>query len=99
MSVNAVASPTVTDLFFNGKTPKQIAHMSKMAPLERLGCPEDIVGVAWWPGRSLLPSGCIDGFRSAISSQRAIRVVGFRPAHEFGTAAFSMTIPQHTGPH
>ena len=40
ISVNAVApGPTATDLFFNGKTPEQIAHMSKMAPLERLGGP------------------------------------------------------------
>jgi hypothetical protein len=38
--VKAVApGPTATDLFFNGKTPEQIAHMSKMAPLERLGGP------------------------------------------------------------
>ena len=43
ISVNAVApGPTATDLLFNGKTPEQIAHMSKMAPLERLGRPEDI---------------------------------------------------------
>jgi hypothetical protein len=39
-AANAVApGPTATDLFFNGKTPEQIAHMSKMAPLERLGGP------------------------------------------------------------
>ncbi|HEY5893923.1 MAG TPA: SDR family oxidoreductase [Chthoniobacterales bacterium] len=45
ISVNAVApGPTATDLFLNGKTEEQIAHLSKMAPLERLGRPEDIAG-------------------------------------------------------
>ena len=44
--VNAVApGPTVTDLFLNGKTPEQIAQLSKLAPLERLGQPEDIANV------------------------------------------------------
>ncbi|HTI69020.1 MAG TPA: SDR family oxidoreductase [Candidatus Limnocylindria bacterium] len=43
ISVNAVApGPTATDLFFNGKTPQQIAHLEKIAPLERLGQPSDI---------------------------------------------------------
>jgi 3-oxoacyl-[acyl-carrier protein] reductase len=46
ISVNAVApGPTGTDLFFNGKTPEQIERLSKAAPLERLGTPEDIAGV------------------------------------------------------
>ncbi|WP_417678857.1 SDR family oxidoreductase [Roseibium sp.] len=41
--VNAVApGPTGTDLFLNGKTEEQIAALSKMNPLERLGSPEDI---------------------------------------------------------
>lgn len=45
ISVNAIApGPTATDLFLDGKTPEQVAHMAKMAPLERLGRPEDIAG-------------------------------------------------------
>jgi 3-oxoacyl-[acyl-carrier protein] reductase len=46
ITVNAVApGPTATDLFLNGKTPEQIAHLTKLAPLERLGQPEDIASV------------------------------------------------------
>ena len=46
ITVNAVApGPTGTDLFLNGKTPEQIAQLSKLAPLERLGQPEDIANV------------------------------------------------------
>jgi 3-oxoacyl-[acyl-carrier protein] reductase len=44
--VNAVApGPVATELFFNGKTPEQIAHYAGMPPLERLGEPEDIAKV------------------------------------------------------
>ncbi len=43
ITVNAVApGPTATALFLDGKTPEVIERMSKMAPLERLGKPEDI---------------------------------------------------------
>jgi len=46
ITVNAVApGPVATDLFFNGKTDAQIAQLSKLAPLERLGQPEEIAGV------------------------------------------------------
>ena len=46
ITVNAVApGPVGTDLFLNGKTPEQIAQLSKAPPLERLGTPEDIAGV------------------------------------------------------
>jgi 3-oxoacyl-[acyl-carrier protein] reductase len=46
ITVNAVApGPTGTDLFLNGKTQQQIAELSKLAPLERLGRPEDIANV------------------------------------------------------
>jgi 3-oxoacyl-[acyl-carrier protein] reductase len=46
ITVNAVApGPVGTDLFLNGKSPEQIAQMSKLAPLERLGTPEDIARV------------------------------------------------------
>ncbi|HEY0947468.1 MAG TPA: SDR family oxidoreductase, partial [Opitutaceae bacterium] len=67
MTVNAVApGPTATDLFLNGKTPEQIAHLSKLAPLERLGSPEDIASVvaflvgpdgAWVNGQTLRANG------------------------------------------
>lgn len=45
ITVNAIApGPTATDLFLNGKTPEQVESLAKMAPLERLGQPEDIAG-------------------------------------------------------
>ena len=44
--MNAIApGPVATDLFLKGKTEEQIAQISKLAPLERLGTPEDIAGV------------------------------------------------------
>src|SRR4051812_31398402 len=43
ISVNAVApGPTATDLFLNGKPQDLIDRMARLAPLERLGQPEDI---------------------------------------------------------
>ncbi|WP_413735698.1 SDR family oxidoreductase [Sodalis sp. RH21] len=43
INVNAVApGPTGTDLFLKGKPQEVIDRMAKMAPLERLGTPEDI---------------------------------------------------------
>jgi 3-oxoacyl-[acyl-carrier protein] reductase len=46
ITVNAVApGPVGTDLFFNGKTPEQIEQIINLAPLQRLGTPEDIAGV------------------------------------------------------
>ncbi|MCA1323597.1 SDR family oxidoreductase [Herbaspirillum sp. alder98] len=46
ITVNAVApGPTGTDLFFDGKTPEQIAQITNLAPLQRLGSPQDIAGV------------------------------------------------------
>ncbi|MBY4898538.1 SDR family oxidoreductase [Cupriavidus sp. AU9028] len=46
ITVNAVApGPVATELFLSGKTEEQIAHFSRMPPLERLGQPEDIAGV------------------------------------------------------
>ena len=69
ITVNAVApGPTATDLFLNDKTPEQIAGLSKMAPLERLGEPEDIAAVvaflagpdgAWVNGQTLRVNGGI----------------------------------------
>jgi 3-oxoacyl-[acyl-carrier protein] reductase len=46
ITVNAVApGPTATDLFLNGKSPELIGHLAKLAPLERLGQPDDIADV------------------------------------------------------
>lgn len=43
ITVNAVApGPTATPLFLNGKDEATIQNLSKAAPLERLGTPEDI---------------------------------------------------------
>jgi 3-oxoacyl-[acyl-carrier protein] reductase len=67
ISVNAIApGPTATDLFFNGKTPEQIAHLAKLPPLERLGRPEDIANLvsflvgpdgAWVNGQTIRSNG------------------------------------------
>jgi 3-oxoacyl-[acyl-carrier protein] reductase len=46
ITVNAVApGPTGTDLFLKGKTSEQVAQLAGLAPLERLGTPEDIASV------------------------------------------------------
>jgi 3-oxoacyl-[acyl-carrier protein] reductase len=67
ITVNAVApGPTATALFLNGKTPEVIERMSKMAPLERLGQPEDIANTVallvnpnagWVNGQTLRANG------------------------------------------
>ncbi|MGF6213675.1 SDR family oxidoreductase [Comamonas sp. 4034] len=69
ITVNAVApGPTATALFLDGKTPEQIERMSKMAPLERLGRPEDIAALvsmlagadgAWVNGQTIRANGGI----------------------------------------
>ncbi len=69
ISVNAIApGPTATDLFIEGKTPEQMAHLAKMAPLERLGQPQDIAGAVsflvgpdggWINGQTLRVNGGI----------------------------------------
>ena len=47
ITVNAVApGPVGTELFLSGKTEEQVAELAKLAPLERLGEPEDIANVA-----------------------------------------------------
>lgn len=44
--VNVVApGPVATELFLKGKSEEQIAELTKMPPLERLGTPEDIANV------------------------------------------------------
>jgi len=46
ITVNAVApGPVATELFLKGKSEEQIAQIAKMAPIERLGQPEDIANV------------------------------------------------------
>src|SRR3981081_1841850 len=46
VSVNVVAPGQVaTELFLKGKSEEQIAELTKMPPLERLGTPEDIANV------------------------------------------------------
>lgn len=69
ITVNAVApGPTATDLFLTGKSEDQVAHLAKMAPLERLGQPDDIANVvsflsgtdaAWVNGQTLRANGGI----------------------------------------
>jgi 3-oxoacyl-[acyl-carrier protein] reductase len=46
ITVNAVApGPTGTELFFEGKSQERIDWFTKLAPLERLGTPDDIANV------------------------------------------------------
>jgi 3-oxoacyl-[acyl-carrier protein] reductase len=67
ITVNAVApGPTATALFLGGKPQEVIDQLSKLAPLERLGRPEDIANVvaflagpdgAWINGQVLRANG------------------------------------------
>jgi 3-oxoacyl-[acyl-carrier protein] reductase len=69
ITVNAVApGPTATALFLDGKPQQVIDHLTKLAPLERLGQPEDIAGAvaflagpdgAWINGQVLRANGGI----------------------------------------
>lgn len=69
ITVNAVApGPTATDLFLKGKPQEVVDRMAKMAPLERLGQPNDIANVvaflagpdaAWVNGQVLRANGGI----------------------------------------
>jgi 3-oxoacyl-[acyl-carrier protein] reductase len=69
ITVNAVApGPTATELFLKGKTQEVVDHLSKLAPLERLGQPEDIAKTvaflagpdgAWINGQVLRANGGI----------------------------------------
>jgi 3-oxoacyl-[acyl-carrier protein] reductase len=69
ITVNAVApGPTATALFLDGKPQGVIDHLSKLAPLERLGQPEDIANAvaflagpdgAWINGQVLRANGGI----------------------------------------
>jgi 3-oxoacyl-[acyl-carrier protein] reductase len=65
--VNAIApGPTATALFLNGKSNEVVERMSKAAPLERLGTPEDIASAVsmlvgpdagWINGQTLRANG------------------------------------------
>ena len=67
ITVNAVApGPTATALFLDGKPQAVIDSLTKLAPLERLGQPEDIANVvaflagpdgAWINGQVLRANG------------------------------------------
>ncbi len=69
ITVNAVApGPTATDLFLNGKPPEVVDRLSRLAPLERLGQPQDIAATvaflvgpdgAWINGQTLRANGGI----------------------------------------
>ena len=67
ITVNAIApGPTATDLFLTGKSAELIEHYTRMAPLERLGTPEDIAAAVaflaspdggWINGQTLRANG------------------------------------------
>jgi 3-oxoacyl-[acyl-carrier protein] reductase len=67
ITVNAVApGPTATALFLDGKTPEVIERLARMAPLERLGQPDDIANSvsflagpdgSWINGQTLRANG------------------------------------------
>jgi 3-oxoacyl-[acyl-carrier protein] reductase len=69
ITVNAVApGPTATELFLKGKPQELVDNLAKMAPLERLGQPEDVAAVvaflvgpdsAWINGQTLHANGGI----------------------------------------
>jgi len=67
ITVNAIApGPVATDLFLNGKSPELVERIAKIAPLERLGQPEEIAAAvaflagpdgAWINGQTLRANG------------------------------------------
>jgi 3-oxoacyl-[acyl-carrier protein] reductase len=69
ITVNAIApGPTATKLFLDGKPQEVVDQLSKMAPLERLGLPEDIADAVaflagpdggWINGQTLRANGGI----------------------------------------
>jgi 3-oxoacyl-[acyl-carrier protein] reductase len=69
ITVNAIApGPTATNLFLDGKTPDLIERLAQMAPLERLGQPQDIAAAvsflagadgSWVNGQTLRANGGI----------------------------------------
>jgi 3-oxoacyl-[acyl-carrier protein] reductase len=69
ITVNAIApGPTATKLFLDGKSQEAVDHLAKLAPLERLGQPEDIANAvaflagpdgAWINGQTIRANGGI----------------------------------------
>jgi 3-oxoacyl-[acyl-carrier protein] reductase len=69
ITVNAIApGPTATELFLNGKSDELVDRLAKLAPLERLGTPDDIAAAvaflagpdgAWINGQVLRANGGI----------------------------------------
>jgi 3-oxoacyl-[acyl-carrier protein] reductase len=69
ITVNAVApGPTATNLFLKGKPQQVVDHLAKLAPLERLGQPDDIASAVaflagpdagWINGQTLRANGGI----------------------------------------
>jgi 3-oxoacyl-[acyl-carrier protein] reductase len=69
ITVNSIApGPTATQLFLNGKPQELVDRLAKLAPLERLGQPEDIAAAvsflagpdgAWINGQTLRANGGI----------------------------------------
>lgn len=69
VTVNAIApGPTATPLFLDGKDDATIEHLARLAPLERLGTPEDIANAVafltgpdgrWVNGQVLFANGGI----------------------------------------
>lgn len=69
ITVNAIApGPTATNLLLDGKSPELVERLAKLAPLERLGQPEDIAAAvaflagpdgAWINGQTLRANGGI----------------------------------------
>jgi 3-oxoacyl-[acyl-carrier protein] reductase len=67
ITVNAIApGPVATDLFLHGKSPELVERIAKIAPLERLGQPDDIAAAvaflagpdgAWINGQTLRANG------------------------------------------
>ena len=85
ITVNAIApGPTATDLFLDGKSPELIDRMAKMAPLERLGVPDDIAAaVAFSPvrtaagstARPCAPTAALSEATASDERQRRSRVL------------------------
>ena len=82
ITVNAmVPGPTATELFLDGKPKEVIDHLTKLAPLERLGGPEDIAEAvsflagpdgSWINGQVLRANGgIIDLVSGTITSLNA----------------------------
>lgn len=66
VTVNTVApGPTATPLFLDGKTTEQVEGLARLAPLERIGTPEDIAETVaflagparWVNGQTLFTNG------------------------------------------